>query len=259
MKTNYKEKKVSEAAQIYEHEFLLVKKFSELKNNPPQTMDELLNEFLKLGNEYTKLLRQVIKITRIGDTNQKKLLLAKEQIEHQQAELGVAYKKMETLARTDSLTGLSNRRDFYDKFQNEINRFERNGKPFSIVLADIDNFKCINDQYGHDCGDFILEKMSQIMKSMIRKHDILARWGGEEFIMLLPESALAGGIRAAEEIRMHIENESFDYDEKNLKITITFGISEYDGMLSMDDCIKKADEALYDGKTRGKNCVCHSK
>jgi len=129
MKTN-REKKISDAAQIYVREFQLLKRVNEIKNGPFIPREELLNEYIKIGTEYAKLLRQAIKITRIGDSNQRKLLLANEEIEHQREELSIAYKKMETLARTDPLTGISNRRDFYEKFQDEIHRFDATGNLF---------------------------------------------------------------------------------------------------------------------------------
>jgi diguanylate cyclase (GGDEF)-like protein len=252
---NDKEKKISDAAEIYIHEFQLLKRVNDIKNNPSLTLNELMSEYTKLGNEYSKLLKQTIKMTRVGDSNQKKLFQANEQIEKQKEKLSIAYKQVELLARTDSLTGLSNRRDFYEKFRDEIHRFERNGKSFSILLGDIDDFKSINDRYGHDCGDFVLTSISGIMRSMIRKQDIVARWGGEEFILLLPEAPLQGGIKVAESIRSRMEKEIFQFNNHELSITLTFGVSEYEGAIGIDACIKKADEGLLSGKQKGKNRV----
>jgi diguanylate cyclase (GGDEF)-like protein len=153
------------------------------------------------------------------------------------------------------LTRLSNRRDFLEKFQHEKGRFDRNRKPFAVVLGDIDDFKSVNDQYGHDCGDFALVNISSLMKSMVRKQDIIGRWGGEEFILLLPESPLDGGKRVAEEIRKKIAANTFNFNGNKFSVTMTFGISEFNATSDIDTCIKKADEALYSGKQKGKNCV----
>jgi diguanylate cyclase (GGDEF)-like protein len=169
--------------------------------------------------------------------------------------LNIAYEKLDLISRTDSLTQLSNRRDYLEKFQCEINRFERNGKPFTVVLADIDNFKTINDGYGHDAGDFILARLAELMKSSVRKQDIVARWGGEEFIFLLPQTSMEGGKILAEEIRRKIQDNPFIYNDIHFTITITIGLSEYNGDNDTDGCIKKADQALYFGKRNGKNCV----
>ena len=92
-----------------------------------------------------------------------------------------AYKKLDQLARKDPLTGLSNRRDFLEKVNDEKIRFERDNKEFAFVLSDIDNFKSFNDKYGHDCGDFVLKKVSEVFSNIIRKQDSVGRWGGEEF------------------------------------------------------------------------------
>jgi diguanylate cyclase (GGDEF)-like protein len=250
-----REKKVSGTAQIYERELLLLRKINQIQADDSISKAELFKEFVDLSREYAKLLKQTIKITRIGDSNQKKLFSANEQIEKQKKELSIAYKKMEMLARTDPLTQLSNRRDFLEKFQQEIIRFERSGKPFSVVLGDIDDFKSVNDRYGHDCGDFVLVNLAKIFKSMIRKQDSVGRWGGEEFILLLPEAPLTGGKKVAEGIRKRIAGEIFSFQEHQASITITFGVCEYNGVIDIDTCIKRADEALYSGKHQGKNCV----
>lgn len=240
--------------QVYEGEFQLLEQARALACGD-LSREKLAEEFTKLGNEYEKLLKQIIKITRVGDANQRKLLLANEQIEKHRAELSVAYEKLDLIARTDPLTGLSNRRDFLERFEHEIARFERNKKPFSLVLGDIDDFKMLNDRYGHDCGDYVLVQLAVLLRESVRKQDAVARWGGEEFILLLPEAPLDGGIVAAEAIRQKIASESYRYNDHRLAITMTFGVSEFNGTKNIDAAIKSADEALYSGKVRGKNCV----
>ncbi len=246
---------MGDTASIYERESQLLEKINQVQADDFTSKAALFKEFLELGNEYGKLLKQTIKITRIGDSNQRKLFLANEKIEEQKKELSIAYQKMELLAKTDPLTQLSNRRDFLEKFQQEIIRFERSGKPFSVILSDIDDFKTVNDRYGHDCGDFVLVNTAKILKSMIRKQDYVGRWGGEEFILLLPETPWSGGVKVAEGIRKRIETENFSYKGHRLSITITCGVCVYNRGMDIDTCVKGADEALYSGKHQGKNRV----
>ncbi|MDP8203226.1 MAG: diguanylate cyclase [Candidatus Tenebribacter mawsonii] len=176
-------------------------------------------------------------------------------IEEQNLMLTQAYSKMEELAKTDMLTGLSNRRDMYQKIKHETDRFERNENSFVILMADIDNFKKINDTYGHDAGDHVLTSISSLMLSFMRKQDIVGRWGGEEFLLLLPETNLEGGKKIAEKLKSRIKNETIQFKGHDLKVTITIGLSLYDRICDVNESIKEADKAMYFGKIRNKNCV----
>ena len=245
----------SDTAQIYMQETQLLEKIKKAKKNEAISEIELRKEYITLVKEYEKLLKQTIKMTHVSDSNQKKLLLAKEKIERQTEELTIAYKKLEVLARTDPLTGLSNRRDFIDKFQAEKNRFERSGVPLSLVLCDIDDFKTFNDRFGHDCGDFLLKNIANLIRTMLRKQDVVGRWGGEEFILLLPETPLSGGRKLSEEIRKKVAKSAFSFNGNQLSTTLTFGVSEFNSAKDIIPCIKEADEALYAGKQKGKNRV----
>ena len=164
-------------------------------------------------------------------------------------------KQIEELSRKDSLTSIPNRRDILDKIFYETIRVERNKKTFSLVMCDIDHFKSVNDKYGHECGDYILKKIADTIVSSLRKQDIVARWGGEEFILLLPETDLEGGRTVAEKIRRIIGEYEFKYNNKIIKINLTFGVSEYSIDKSIDGCVKEADKALYHGKNNGRNRV----
>ena len=175
------------------------------------------------------------------------------------AELANANDKLELIAKTDPLTNLSNRRDMIEKIENEQKRFGRNGKSFVLVMSDIDGFKSVNDKYGHDGGDFVLESLAKLMQSVVRKQDVVGRWGGEEFLILLPETKLEGGRALAEKIRKNISVTPYVFSDKKIPITMNFGVSVYNIAMDIDICIKKADEALYRGKKRGKNCVVISK
>jgi len=174
-------------------------------------------------------------------------------------DLNLANAKLEQIAKTDMLTELSNRRDMIEKIEQEQIRFSRSRKSFVLLMSDIDDFKKINDENGHDCGDFILKSLASQMKSTARKQDITGRWGGEEFLMLLPETDLEGGFALAEKLRSEIAETSYVFSETRLTLTMTFGVSVYDRPMDIDHCVKLADEALYRGKKKGKNCVVMTK
>ncbi len=158
--------------------------------------------------------------------------------------------KLKTLATTDGLTGILNRYAFNKFLEEEIYRAERYSSKFSIILFDIDNFKKINDTYGHLTGDKVLKGIVKTVKKSIRKSDIFARWGGEEFIILLPDDSSV--VKVAEKIRKSIENERF---EGLPKITASFGTTTYKNGDSINSIIKRADKALYLAKEKGKNRV----
>ncbi|MCF7858140.1 MAG: diguanylate cyclase [Candidatus Cloacimonetes bacterium] len=163
--------------------------------------------------------------------------------------------EMEKIAKTDLLTQLPNRRAVLDQINYEVNRFLRNNEPFTIVISDIDDFKNINDSYGHDVGDKVLIALAKLIKDSIRKQDICARWGGEEFLFLLPGTDAKGGLTISEKIRKKIEKEKIKHGENLLTFTMTFGVSTYTKGSTVDECITRADKALYQGKKTGKNRV----
>lgn len=198
-------------------------------------------EYSLLATHYEKLLEQLVQITRLGDKFQGKLL--------------AAHEKYQQASRTDPLTQLANRRYILEKIEAEQKRFKRHGKSFTLVLSDIDNFKHFNDQYGHECGDFVLVNVGMIMHSVLRETDSTGRWGGEEFILLLPETSLTQGISVAEKVRETINGKKFSFKGHEISITMTFGVSTYSEPENIDECIKRADQALYLGKSQGKNCV----
>jgi len=187
--------------------------------------------------------------------NLTELAREKEKTELALEETRRAHKKMEHMARTDPLTKLSNRRDMLAKIDHEMLRFERNSQQFCLILADIDNFKSFNDRYGHDCGDSVLIAVSELMQSMVRKQDTVSRWGGEEFLFLLPDTDQTGGRILAEKIRSRIAREPFSYEGHPFSIFMTFGVSISKQQTPIDALIKKADKNLYLGKKQGKNCV----
>lgn len=177
------------------------------------------------------------------------------ELENKNLELNGLLKKLERAAMSDFVTGLINRRCMTQKIKAQIAGNKRNHQISTIILADIDNFKKVNDTYGHDCGDLALKSVADLMKAGLREEDVIARWGGEEFLLMLPNTNLAGGYNVAEKIRVAVEKNVFNYYEKEFFLTITLGVAELLPPLGIDDSIKRADEALYKGKEASKNCV----
>jgi diguanylate cyclase (GGDEF)-like protein/PAS domain S-box-containing protein len=164
---------------------------------------------------------------------------------------------LEKAARIDPLTGLLNRRAFMTRIKSEETRFSRNKRSFCLLMADIDHFKRINDTYGHDAGDYILRGLSRLMTDSLRLQDIIGRWGGEEFLILLPETDINGASFVAEKLRMAIQNHEFLYHEHQLTITVSFGISVYKDEMTIDRCLKRADDNLYLAKKQGRNRIVY--
>ena len=167
-------------------------------------------------------------------------------------ELITLEKELEKLATTDKLTGISNRLKFDQQLQHEIERAKRYKINLSLIMFDVDNFKMVNDTYGHIAGDHALKMIANLADKNKRSVDILARWGGEEFIILQSDSNNDAAIILAERIRENIENYKF---EKTGKITSSFGVTHFKENDDADSFIKRADEALYKAKKTGKNRV----
>lgn len=164
---------------------------------------------------------------------------------------------LEKAARIDPLTGLLNRRALMARIKSEETRFLRNKRSFCLLMADIDHFKRVNDTYGHDAGDYILKELSHLLTEKLRLQDSIGRWGGEEFLIMLPETGIDGANFVAEKLRMVIQNHDFLYHEHQLSITISFGISTYKDKMTIDSCLKKADDNLYRAKKQGRNRVAY--
>ena len=162
---------------------------------------------------------------------------------------------LELLAKKDPLTGLSNRRDVMEKLEEEVLRFERLRTTFSIAIGDIDDFKHINDTYGHAAGDMVLREIADIFLASLRNMDRVARWGGEEFLIFLPNTSEDNAFGVLEKLRKKIEERVFKYKDKEFKITMTFGLCTFKEGISLNECIDMADKALYEGKNSGKNRV----
>lgn len=161
----------------------------------------------------------------------------------------------EHAAKTDELTGLSNRRDILNRLSEEFSRYQRSGHHFSIALIDLDLFKNINDQYGHNAGDEALRQFSNLVRSVIRQTDVAARWGGEEFLLLLPDTSLIPALTLAERLRSEVAQDSFSFQGQNLPVTMSAGVCSIAQADSLDNMLKQADMQLYSAKEAGRNRI----
>lgn len=172
-----------------------------------------------------------------------------------EAELLNTNKTLLNLATTDPVTNLINRRNMMLRIEQEREKLSLNGRPFVLIMIDIDNFKHVNDEYGHDCGDFVLVAIAETISQAIRKQDQVARWGGDEFLVMLPETDLIGGGIVAEKIRSKILRTPFVYHDTTIPVTMTLGVGLCEKNAGIGAWIRKADQALYEGKQAGKNRV----
>lgn len=186
-------------------------------------------------------VRQVEKIVRISDGYQSMLqeLMA----------------KLTAISNHDDLTGLANRRYMQERLKQAIAQSERTGEAFSIALADIDWFKRINDTAGHAVGDVILTRVSECIRESLREYDVCARWGGEEFLLLLASCDRKNAGQLVERIRKTVADIPTDDLHESLRLTVSIGYTEFQPGESLDKALKRADDALYQAKLGGRNRV----
>ena len=172
------------------------------------------------------------------------------------------YKRWRTLssqfaeqARTDVLTGISNRRDIVEKLEYENLRAARRDEQYTILLIDIDHFKSINDKYGHDAGDITLIEVANAIKNTLFERDLIGRWGGEEFLVILPDTNNENALMAAEKIRTSVNETLINYGDEQILVSISIGLTTSDASYSTANLIKNADNCLYQAKSSGRNCV----
>jgi diguanylate cyclase (GGDEF)-like protein len=168
------------------------------------------------------------------------------------------HKRTQELSIVDDLTGAYNYRHFVRVLQEERKRAVRYQQPLSIIMTDIDWFKKLNDSYGHEVGNIVLEQLASVIKQCVRDVDIFARYGGEEFVVILPQTSQAEASVIAERIRRRVAEMVVDTrDAGKLRITISIGISSYpENGKSAEELVSIADQALYRAKDSGKNLVC---
>jgi diguanylate cyclase len=168
-------------------------------------------------------------------------------------ELATYEQKLVEMNTKDALTGIYNRRFLESRLKEECERQRRYAHPLSLLMIDIDFFKKVNDTYGHQAGDLILQSVAAKAASVIRKTDFIARYGGEEFCCLLPETTADAAETVAEHIRIHIEELENHFGNNTIKVTISLGISSFIAEDSPETLLKRADDALYQAKHSGRN------
>ena len=172
------------------------------------------------------------------------------------ADVDYAREELIQLSDTDELTGLKNRRAFNSTLSMEVKKAIRYERPFAIVMLDADYLKQVNDQYGHDVGDKLIISLSQVMKDSLRETDLLARYGGDEFVIMLPDTSDAKAYDVAERIRLAVENTSINAGGNRVSSTLSIGLACFPvDSENIEEITQKADKALYASKHRGRNVV----
>lgn len=208
----------------------------ELENVRPETESRHFDEFTKLNNEMLTLQRE----------------LTRKNIELEKLNAEVQH-----IAVTDGLTGLYNRRGFFELSNHEMERIKRFESTFSVIMIDIDHFKRVNDTYGHAVGDQVLKQVAARFHEQVRKVDILGRYGGEEFSILLPETKLAGARNLAERLRCCIADQPIETAKGFMNMTISVGLATLvNSAMTLEEILKQADDALYQAKESGRNRIC---
>lgn len=195
-------------------------------------------------------LRQLHELYRTLAQRSERLAKEKGRLETQ---LGNMNRSLDLATRIDAMTGLANRRAIMEKIDQEFSRAQRHQRTTSIVLADLDNYKLVNDTHGYNTGDDVLVEVARVLRSSVRSEDICARWGGEEFLILLPETPLDGALAVANKIRESVAMTVFSANRAGIKLTISLGVCEYRPDQNIFEAIKRADQALRQAKMAGKN------
>jgi diguanylate cyclase (GGDEF)-like protein len=180
-----------------------------------------------------------------------------EEIEERERELMEANQRLRHMSQTDALTGLDNRRHIETRIEEMFEHAKRLGEPFSCVMVDLDKFKSVNDEYGHQAGDAVLRQLAKILKHEVREIDHAGRYGGEEFILLLTGTVLDAAVTFAERVRKAIESHTFPFDNGAIQRTASFGVAAWPHpkITSCDGLVRAADDALYVAKETGRNRV----
>jgi two-component system, cell cycle response regulator len=182
-------------------------------------------------------------------------MLVARRIIHFQEELFAAREIMRDQATHDHLTQLLNRGGIMEVLEQEMSRSRRSGQPFSLIIADIDHFKKINDTFGHLTGDHVLSEVAWRIKSSMRSYDSVGRYGGEEFLVLVPECDAATAFQVAEKIRNAVGYAPISLQQQQAAVTISLGVSTWKGEASSEELLLAADSALYRAKESGRNCA----
>ena len=221
-----------------------------LRNRPSQV--ELQVEWL-MGGAIAVTLMQLSVLGGYISRLRRKLSSKNIELEARNRELETALQTIRDMAIRDELTGTYNRRHLREALTLESMRTDRHGGAFSLLILDIDHFKHINDDYGHLAGDLVLKRVAEIIAAELRQTDVLCRYGGEEFSVLLPQTPLVGARTTAERIRLAVERCQFYAVDSELQVTVSIGFAEYVRHEDPERTFQRADEALYRAKDGGRN------
>lgn len=212
-----------------------------LRADPALRGHVLLAELERLAEDHLHLLRRMEKITRISDTFQGQLKELNESLQE--------------LSSTDFLTGLSNRRAIMEAVAAEHGRALRSQEPLTLLLCDIDHFKAVNDTYGHAAGDEVLRALARAMRETLRRYDACGRWGGEEFLVVLPGTSAAGAQEAAEKLRRVASRLEVEAGDTRIPVTLSVGVAQLEEGESLDSLLRRADAAMYEAKRAGRDRI----
>lgn len=201
--------------------------------------NKLLEEFTHLSECYKALQLQVNKLS--------------SENEQLKTELVNMVRSLDLASRVDGMTGLANRRDIMEKIDREATRSQRHQRSFTILLVNIDDFKKVNDQHGYNSGDDVLVEVARVLRSCVRNEDICARWGGEEFLILLPETSVENSLPVANKVLEAVCMTEFKANKPGIHITVSIGVCEHDPAQSVHECISRVHQALLLAKRAGKN------
>ncbi|MDA8413243.1 MAG: GGDEF domain-containing protein [Desulfobacteraceae bacterium] len=199
----------------------------------------LLKEFTHLNSCYKKLVKRA-----------NMLSAENEQFKN---ELVNMVRSLNLASRIDGMTGLANRRDIMEKINREATRSHRHQRTFSILLVNIDDFRKVNDIYGYNAGDDVLVEIARVLMSCVRNEDICARWGGDEFMILLPETGTMESLPVAKKVLEALSMTEFKANKPGIHITVSIGVCEHDPAQSVQECISRVHQALLHAKSGGKN------
>lgn len=208
---------------------------------PAQTSDALATTLRDLTERYGRLLRRLNKLVLISD--------------RYQAQLHDSNLRLEHLASTDALTGLSSRQAMRSTLEAEVRRARLERRALTLLALDVDYFKKVNDTYGHEAGDVVLVTVAAVLQRDRRRADSVGRWGGEEFVVLLPDCAHRDALAIAERLRAAIEAQSVSIGERIISVTASIGLAVFTTEDTVDDLLRRADEAMYAAKHAGRNRV----
>jgi len=186
----------------------------------------------------------------IGAIARDVIQLTRDELYKKNRELVRLNRELENMATTDNLTLLPNRRKMEGELERAFYLWKRYGRPFSLIMLDIDDFKGVNDRLGHLVGDKVLWKVAHVLRTSLRRSDLAARWGGDEFLILCPETSLEEAIKVAEKIRKKVEEHDFGVGQG---VTVSIGVAEVGDHTSVDELITEADNKMYEAKRQGKN------